>query len=116
MFLPKTALPRQKHSTLCLLLQPATTYETPLPKIFFSLDRLLITSSLDTPPFLSKAKRGFVCKIRLYKVFNYILHRLHTGCQWDQIAIDPDPRNSEKKKSVAMRCIITTASGHAMAA
>jgi hypothetical protein len=67
-------------------------------------------------PFLSKAKRGFVCKIRLYKVFNYILHRLHTGCQWDQIAIDPDPRNSEKKKSVAMRCIITTASGHAMAA
>jgi hypothetical protein len=67
-------------------------------------------------PFLSKAKRGFVCKIRLYKVFNYILYRLHTGCQWDQIAIDPDPRNSEKKKSVAMQCIITTANGHAMAA
>ena len=66
-------------------------------------------------PFLSKAKRGFVCKIRLYKVFNYILHRLHTGCQWDQIAIDPDPRNPEKKKSVAMRCIITTVNGHEMA-
>ena len=67
-------------------------------------------------PFLSKAKRGFVCKIQLYKVFNYILHRLHTGCQWDQIAIDPDPRNPEKKKSVAMQCIITTVNGHAMIA
>jgi hypothetical protein len=67
-------------------------------------------------PFLSKAKRGFVCKIRLYKVFNYILRRLHTGCQWDQIAIDPDPRDPEKKKSAAMRCIITTVNGHAMAA
>jgi len=66
-------------------------------------------------PFLSKAKRGFVCKIRLYKVFNYILYRLHTGCQWDQIAIDPDPRDPEKKKSVGMQCIITIANGRAMA-
>jgi hypothetical protein len=66
-------------------------------------------------PFLSKAKRGFVCKIALYKVFNYILYRLHTGCQWDQIAIDPDPRDPEKKKSVGMRSITTTVNGHAMA-
>jgi hypothetical protein len=66
-------------------------------------------------PFLSKAKRGFVCKIRLYKVFNYILYRLHTGCQWDQIAMDPDPRDPEKKKSVGMRSIITIANGHEMA-
>jgi len=66
-------------------------------------------------PFLSKAKRGFVCKIALHKVFNYILYRLHTGCQWDQIAIDPDPRDLEKKKSVGMRSIITIANGHEMA-
>ena len=66
-------------------------------------------------PFLSKAKRGFVCKIALYKVFNYILYRLHTGCQWDQIAIDPDPRDPEKKKSVGMQSIIITANGLAMA-
>jgi hypothetical protein len=66
-------------------------------------------------PFLSKAKRGFVCKIPLYKVFNYILYRLHTGCQWDQIAIDADPREPEKKKSAGMRSIITIANGHAMA-
>lgn len=49
-------------------------------------------------PYLSKAKRGFVCKIPLHKVFNYILYRLHTGCQWDQIAIDPDPQRSRKKE------------------
>jgi len=67
-------------------------------------------------PFLSKAKRGFVCKIALYKVFNYIFYRLHTGCQWDQIAIDPDPSRPEKKKSVGMRSIITTANGRVMAA
>jgi len=67
-------------------------------------------------PYLSKAKRGFVCKIALYKVFNYILYRLHTGCQWARIAIDPDPRQPEKKKSVGMRCIITIANGRAMAA
>ena len=66
-------------------------------------------------PFLSKAKRGFVCKIALHKVFNYILYRLHTGCQWDQIVIDPDPRDLEKKKSVGMRSIITIANGHEMA-
>jgi hypothetical protein len=66
-------------------------------------------------PFLSKAKRGFVCKIPLCKVFNYILYRLHTGCQWDQIAIDPDPRDPEKKRLAGMQCIITIANGHEMA-
>jgi hypothetical protein len=65
-------------------------------------------------PFLSKAKRGFVCKIPLYKIFNDILYRLHMGCQWDQVAIDPDPREPEKKKSAGMRCIITIANGHEM--
>ena len=62
-------------------------------------------------PYLSKAKRGFICKIPLYKVFNYILHRLHTGCQWDQLPMASDPRTAEKKKSVGMRCIITIANG-----
>lgn len=44
-------------------------------------------------PHLSKARRGFVCKIPLFKVFNYILYFLHTGCQWDQLPIDPDPHD-----------------------
>jgi transposase len=49
-------------------------------------------------PCLSKAKRGFVCKIPLYKVFNYILYLLHTGCQWEQLPLDPDPDDPEKKE------------------
>lgn len=49
-------------------------------------------------PYISKARRGFVCSIPLYKVFNYILYFLHTGCQWDQLPIDPTPDNPEKKE------------------
>ncbi len=67
-------------------------------------------------PYLSVAKRGFVCQIPLYKVFNYILYRLHTGCQWDQLRIDPDPKDSEKKNSAITQFITISASGAAMAA
>ena len=67
-------------------------------------------------PYLSVAKRGFVCRIPLYKVFNYIMYRLHTGCQWDQLPIDSDLNNSEKKRLAIMRFIIIFASGAAMAA
>jgi len=49
-------------------------------------------------PYLTTAKRGFVCKIPLYKVFNYILYRLHTGCQWQELPLDPDPDHPEKKE------------------
>jgi transposase len=49
-------------------------------------------------PFLSTAKRGFVCKIALYKVFNYILYRLHTGCQWAQLPLDADPAEPPKRE------------------
>jgi len=38
-------------------------------------------------PHLRVAQRGYVCKIALYKVFNYILYRLHTGCQWEQLPV-----------------------------
>ena len=67
-------------------------------------------------PYLSVAKRGYVCQIPLYKVFNYILYRLHTGCQWEQLPIEPDPNDSEKKNSAITRSITTFASGAAMAA
>lgn len=38
-------------------------------------------------PFLSKGKRGPKPKISLYKIFNYILYVLHTGCQWERLPI-----------------------------
>ena len=50
-------------------------------------------------PYLSTAQRGFVCHIPLYKVFNYILYWLHTGCQWEELPIFQEP-DSEKKNLV----------------
>lgn len=38
-------------------------------------------------PSLSKAKRGYVCRIALYEVFNYILYKIYTGCQWKKLPI-----------------------------
>jgi transposase len=49
-------------------------------------------------PYITVAKRGYECKILLYKVFNYILYQLHTGCQWYQLPIDPDPEDCRKKE------------------
>lgn len=47
-------------------------------------------------PYLSTARRGFVCKIPLFKVFNYILYLMHTGCQWERLPIAPDLNNPDK--------------------
>ena len=41
-------------------------------------------------PCLSKAKHGYVSKIPLYKIFNYILYKLYTGCQWEELPIERD--------------------------
>ena len=65
-------------------------------------------------PYLSKARRGYECRIPLYKVFNYILYRLHTGCQWARLSIDPDPDDAQKKRLVGKRSIITFANGVGM--
>jgi hypothetical protein len=67
-------------------------------------------------PCLSTAKRGYECKIALYKVFNYILYRLHTGCQWAQLPLALDGNHPEKKRSVGKRSTITGKNGVPMAA
>lgn len=38
-------------------------------------------------PFLTTAKRGFVSLIPLYLVFNGILYKLHSGCQWKLLPV-----------------------------
>ena len=60
-------------------------------------------------PYLSKARCGYVCNIPLYKVFNYILYRLHTGCQWERLAIEADPQDLQKKRSAGRPCITISA-------
>jgi transposase len=49
-------------------------------------------------PYLRTAKRGYVCKIPLYRVFNYILYRLYTGCQWDALPIAADRQHPDQKE------------------
>ena len=49
-------------------------------------------------PLLRTAKRGYVCQIALVKVFNYILYRLHTGCQWTELPIAASRNDGEKKR------------------
>ena len=66
-------------------------------------------------PYLNTAKRGYESKIPLYKIFNYILYRLHTGCQWEEIPIASKP-GSEKKKSATMPWATIFESGARMAA
>jgi len=41
-------------------------------------------------PHLSKAKRGYASKTPLLGIFNLILYRLHTGCQWDCLPVSGD--------------------------
>ena len=49
-------------------------------------------------PYISVAKRGYECSIPLYKVFNYILYKLHTGCQWEMLPIMPSGDGSRQKE------------------
>jgi len=39
-------------------------------------------------PFLITGRRGPKSKIASYKIFNYILYLMHTGCQWYMLPID----------------------------
>src|SRR5215813_12747364 len=47
-------------------------------------------------PNLSTAKRGFVRSIPLSKIFNDILYRLHTGCQWEELPMESKPDQPEE--------------------
>jgi len=49
-------------------------------------------------PYISVAKRGYECSIPLYKVFNYILYKLHTGCQWKMLPIESFLEAPRKKE------------------
>lgn len=44
-------------------------------------------------PCLKKGTRGPDKKLPFFKLFNYILKLMHTGCQWENIPIDKDADN-----------------------
>jgi len=49
-------------------------------------------------PYISKAKRGYESKIPLFKIFNYILYKLDSGCKWHNLVIDADKQDPDKKE------------------
>jgi len=51
-------------------------------------------------PNLNLAKRGFVSKIPVFKIFNYILKKLYTGVTWKSLTLD-----NEDNKYVAYQAI-----------
>jgi transposase len=55
-------------------------------------------------PFLNVARRGYECKIALYQVFNLILYRLHTGCQWKQLPM-PSAGEDEGEKLLSWQAV-----------
>lgn len=48
-------------------------------------------------PFLSQPERGPAPKVPLWKIFNYILCQLHTGCQWSELPIETSPVTGKKE-------------------
>ena len=41
-------------------------------------------------PYLTKGSRGPPAKISFYRIFNYVLKLMHTGCQWHELPIARD--------------------------
>ena len=52
-------------------------------------------------PYLSTAQRGYTSKTPLRLMFNLILYRLHTGCQWDKLPVPKSARNRKKETELA---------------
>ena len=50
-------------------------------------------------PFLSLPKRSKKLKVPLWRIFNYILYQLYTGCQWESIPIRINPETGTKEIS-----------------
>jgi len=56
-------------------------------------------------PHLSKAKRGYVSKTPLVGIFNLILYRLHTGCQWDRLPVAKTAAEREARNEPSWQAV-----------
>lgn len=72
---------------------------TSKPKSHHTLPKKLTEKEFNTFffPHLSLPTHGRHPKIPLYKIFNYILYQLDTGCQWDKVPIENDPKTGERE-------------------
>ncbi len=69
----------------------------PMLKRFHRIPTQLTLSEFNEFIFghLPKPKRGPSCKITFFKIFNYILTLLYTGCQWISLPISIDPQTGK---------------------
>jgi transposase len=56
-------------------------------------------------PHLTTAKRGYVSKRPLVGIFNLILYRLHTGCQWECLPVAKDPQEREQRNEPSWQAV-----------
>src|SRR5712692_9182264 len=56
-------------------------------------------------PYLTTARRGYVSKTPLYGIFNLILYRLHTGCQWDCLPVSSDATERERRNEPSWQAV-----------
>jgi transposase len=56
-------------------------------------------------PYLSTAQRGYTSKTALHRIFNLILYREHTGCQWDKLPLPKTARNRKRKKKPSWQAV-----------
>src|SRR5215813_8125746 len=56
-------------------------------------------------PHLTTAKRGYVSKTPLVGIFNWILYRLHTGCQWKCLRVGKTPQAREQANQPSWQAV-----------
>jgi transposase len=56
-------------------------------------------------PYLTTARRGYVSKTPLHGIFNLILYRLHTGCQWDRLPVSSDATERERRNQPSWQAV-----------
>lgn len=52
-------------------------------------------------PYLSTVQRGYASKTPLRQIFNLMVYRLHTGCQWNELPVPKGARNRKKETELA---------------
>jgi transposase len=56
-------------------------------------------------PHLTTAQRGYVSKTPLHGIFNLILYRLHTGCQWDCLPVSSAATERERRNEPSWQAV-----------
>ena len=56
-------------------------------------------------PHLTVAQRGYVSKTPLHGIFNLILYREHTGCQWDCLPVSKTAEEREQRNEPSWQAV-----------